>query len=93
VGVDSLKSILETEDHVLRAEHMDPINVAPHQERSTHASALLLKGTHPYSCSEGDTTDKSRVSPPVAGQERAQKHPLHGTENLHHRGAVQPPEQ
>jgi len=27
VGVDSLKSTLETEDNVLRAEHIDPIDV------------------------------------------------------------------
>jgi hypothetical protein len=28
---DSPKSALETEDHVLRAEHINPINVTPHQ--------------------------------------------------------------
>jgi hypothetical protein len=37
--------------------------------------------------------DKSTVTPPVARREWAWKHPLHGWENLHHRGAVQPPEQ
>jgi len=30
-GVDSLKSALETEDHVPKAEDIDPISVAPHQ--------------------------------------------------------------
>jgi hypothetical protein len=58
-----------------------------------HDSAPPLKGTHPYSCLEGDLMDKSRESPPVACRERAQKHPLHRQENLHHREAVQPPEQ
>jgi len=93
VGPDLPKSALEREDHVPRAECIDPINVAPHQGRSTHEGAPLLKGTHPYSCFEGDPTDKSRASPPVARRERARKHPLHGRENLHHLGAVQPPEQ
>ena len=37
--------------------------------------------------------DKSRASPPVARWKRAREHSLHGQENLHHRGAVQPPEQ
>ena len=80
-----------TEDHVPRAEHIDPINVAPHQGRSTHESAPPLKGTHPYSCFEGDPTD--RAPPPLARREQARKRPLHGRENLHHREAVQPPEQ
>jgi len=84
-GVDLLKSTLETEDHVSRAEHIDSINVVPHQGQSTHKSAPPLKGTHPYSCLEGDPTDKSTASPPAACRE--QKHPLH------HQGAVQPPEQ
>ena len=52
----SLQSTLETEDHFLRAEHIDTINVTPHQGPSTHKSAPPLKGTHPYSCSEGDPT-------------------------------------
>ena len=73
MGADLPKTALETEDHVLRAEHIDPTNVAPHQGQSIHESALALEGTHPYSCFEGDLTDKSRVSPPVV-----QKHPLHG---------------
>jgi hypothetical protein len=30
----------------------------------------------------------SRVSPPMAHWERARKHPLHGREIFHHRGAV-----
>jgi len=30
-GVDSPKSALETVDHVLRVEHIDPFNVTPHQ--------------------------------------------------------------
>jgi len=92
-GVDSPKSALETVDHVLRVEHIDPFNVTPHQGWSTHKSALPLNGTQPYSCFEGNPTDKSRVSPPVACREPAQKHPLHGRENLHHRGVVQPQEQ
>jgi hypothetical protein len=33
------------------------------------------------------------VSPPVAHQEWAWKHPLHRRENFHHRGAVKQPEQ
>jgi hypothetical protein len=65
-GVDLPKSALETEDYVPRAKHIDPINVTPCQGQSTHESALLLKGTHPYSCFEGDPTDKSIASPPVA---------------------------
>jgi len=92
VGADSPKSALETEDHVPRAEHIYQINVAPHQGRSIQDSAPPLKGTHPYSCFEGDPTNKSRASPPVTRRERARKHPLHGRENLHHR-AVQPPKQ
>jgi hypothetical protein len=30
-GMDLPKSALETEDHALRAEHIDPTNVVPHQ--------------------------------------------------------------
>ena len=93
VGVHSAKSALETEDLVLRAEHIDPISVVHHQGRSTCECALPLKGIHPYTCCEGNPTDKSRAPPTVARQERARKHPLHGRENLRHRGAVQPPEQ
>ena len=36
---------------------------------------------------------QSRASPPLARRERTWKHSLRGRENLHHRGAVQPPEQ
>jgi len=43
-----------------------PNQVGPHQGRSTHESAPPLNGTPPYSCSEGDPTDNSRASPPVA---------------------------
>ena len=74
------------------AEHIDPINVTPHQGWSTHENAPPFKGTHPYSCFKGDPMDKSRVSPPVACQEWARKHCLHGQEHLHHQRAVQPPE-
>ena len=88
-----LKSALETEDHVLRAEDIYPINVAPHQGQSTHESAPPRKGTHPYSCFESDPMDKSRVSPPVAQREWARKHPLLERQNLRHRESVQPPEQ
>jgi len=64
----------------------------PHQEQSTHDSLPAVKGTPPYSCFEGDLTDKNKASPPVAYLERARKHPPHGRENLHHRAAVQLPE-
>jgi len=64
------KIALETEDHGPRTEHIDPTDVAP-KEQSTHESAWALDGTPPYSCFEGDPTDKSRASPPVARQERA----------------------
>jgi hypothetical protein len=49
-------------------------------------SILVVEGTPPYSCFEGNLTDKIRASSPVARREWAQKHPLH------HLGAVQPPE-
>jgi len=58
-GMVSPKSDLETEDYVSRVEHINQINVVTHQGRSTHDSVLPLKGTHPYSCFEGDPTDKS----------------------------------
>jgi len=61
VGADSPKSGMETEDHVPRAEHMDPINVVHHQGRSTQDSAPPLKGTHPYYCFEGDPTDEQGI--------------------------------
>jgi len=64
--VDLPKFALETEDHVLKAEHIDPINTAHHQGRSTHENAPLFKGTNSYSCFEGDVMNKSRASPPVA---------------------------
>ena len=47
--MDSLKSAVETEDHVPLAEDIDPINVAPHQGQPKHKSASLLKVPHPYS--------------------------------------------
>ena len=50
-----------------------PNQVVPHQGRSTHETAPPLKGTPPYSSFEGDPTDKSRASPPVARWERALK--------------------
>jgi len=65
-GVDLPKSALETEDHVPKAEHIDLINIAHHQGRSTHERAPLLKGTNFYSCFQGDVTNNSRASPPVA---------------------------
>jgi len=83
-AADSLKSAMETEDHVPRAEHIDPINVASHQRRSTHDIALPLKGTRSFSSFEDDPTNKSTASPPVARSERARKHPLHGREIFHH---------
>ena len=65
-----------------------PNQVVSLQGRSTHDSEPPLKGTPPYSCSEGDPMDKSRVSPPVARRERVRKHPLHGQENFYRCGAV-----
>ena len=70
-----------------------PNQAVPHQGRSTHESASPLKGTAAYSCFEGDPTDKSRASPPVACWERARKYPLHGWEIFHLRGTIQQPEQ
>ena len=63
-GADSPKSVLEAEDHVSGAEEIHPINVMPHQGRTTPP----LTGTHPNCCFEGDLMDKSTVSPPVARQ-------------------------
>ena len=63
-----------------------PSQVVPHQGQSTHNSTPPFKGTPPYSCFEGDLTDKSRASPPVARWEQAQKH-LHRREIFHHRGS------
>jgi hypothetical protein len=48
-----------------------PNQVVPHQGRSTHESAPPAKGTPPYSCFEGNPTDKSKTSPPMARRERA----------------------
>jgi hypothetical protein len=48
----------------------------PHQGRSTYESAPPLKGTPHYSYSEGNSTDKSKASPPVARRKRARKHPV-----------------
>ena len=70
-----------------------PNQVMLDQGRSTYESAPPLKGTPPYSCFEGDPTDKSRASPPVACWERTRKNPLHGRDIFHHRGAAQQPEQ
>ena len=73
------------------------LNISPrsiclaHQGRSAHESLPAFNRT-PYSRFEGDPTDKNRASLPVARRERARKHPLHGRENLHYRGALQPPE-
>jgi len=61
---------------------------ASHQGWSTHDSAPPLKGTPPYSCSEGDLMDKSTASPSVARWEWARKYPLHGREIFHHQVAV-----
>ena len=65
-----------------------PNQIVPHQGRFTHESAPPLKGTPSYSCFEGDPTDKSRASPPVARWGRARKHPLNGRETFYHEGAV-----
>jgi hypothetical protein len=51
----------------------DPINVAPHQGRPTHDSALPFKGPNPYSCFKDDQTDKSRASPPLKWRETGTK--------------------
>ena len=82
----------EIEDHVLRAEHIDLIDVTPHQGRSTHERLPVFEGTLPYSFYEEDPTDKSRVAFPVVCQERAWTYTVHRRENLHHWGVVQPPE-
>jgi len=66
VGVASLKSAPETKDHVQRAEHISPIDVMPHQGRSTHDSVLAVEGTPTYSRFEGDLTNKSTAVLPVA---------------------------
>jgi len=55
-----------------------PNQIMPHQGWCAHESAPPFEGTPPYSCSEGNLTDKSRASPPVAHRERARKHPFHG---------------
>ena len=55
-----LKSALEIEDHVLRVDHIVPIDVEPHQEQSTHESVPTLEGTPTYSHFEGDLTDKAQ---------------------------------
>jgi len=83
-----LKSAPKTEVLVPRAKHIASIGATPHQGRSTHESLPAVEGTPPYSRFEGDPTDKNRAPPPVARRKRARKHPLHGLENLHHRGAV-----
>jgi len=49
MGADSLKSTPETENHVLRAEYIDPIDVAPHQGHSAYESLLAVEGTPSYS--------------------------------------------
>jgi len=64
--VASLKSAPETKDHVPRAEHISPIDVMPHQGRSTHDSILAVEGTPPYLRFEGDLKDKSTAALPVA---------------------------
>ena len=65
----------------------------PHHGRSTLKSAPPLKRTPPYSCFEGNPTDKSKTSSPVALRTRAWKHSLHGRETFHNTGAVQQPVQ
>jgi len=82
----------EIADHVLKAEYIYWIDVAPHQGRSTNEILPAFEGTPPCSHLKGDLTDKSRVAPPVARQERVRKRALYGWENLHHWGAVQLPE-
>jgi len=62
---DSLKSALETEDHVLKVEHINPIKSCIIRD-DLHESTPPLKGTPPYSCFEGNMTDMSKASPPVA---------------------------
>jgi hypothetical protein len=65
MGADSPKSTLETEDHVLKAEHMDPIKSCLIRD-NLHDSAPPLKGTLLYSSFEENLMDKSKISPPVA---------------------------
>ena len=68
-----------------------PNQIMRHHGRSTHESAPPLKRTPPYCCFEGNPTDKSKTSSPVARRERAWKLPLHGWQTFHHPGAVQQP--
>jgi len=72
------QNLLWKQDLVPRDEHSNLIDVEHRQGRSTQECTPPLKGTHPYSCCEGSLTDKSRAPPPVARQEQARKHTLHG---------------
>jgi hypothetical protein len=63
---NSGKSTLETEDRVPKAEHTDPIKSCLIREDLDMRARLHSKETPPYSCFEGDVTDKSRASSPVA---------------------------
>jgi len=56
------KSTLETGDHVLKAEYINPIKSCLIRD-DLHESALPLKGTSLYSCSERNPMDKSKASP------------------------------
>ena len=58
-----------------------PSQLVPHQGHLQTAHPRS-KWHPPYSCFEGDPTDKGTVSPPVARWERTQKHPLHGRESF-----------
>jgi len=87
MGADLPNSALETEDHVPKAEHIDPIKSCIIRD-DLHESTPLLKGAPPYSCSEVNPTDKSEASPLVTHRERTQKHPVRVLENVHHQGVV-----
>jgi len=52
-------------DHFPKAEHIDPIKSCLIRD-DLHESTPQLKGTPLSSCLEGDPTDKSKASPPVA---------------------------
>jgi len=58
-----------------------------------HMRAHLLSKGHLLTPALKDIRQtRTKASPPATRRKRARKHPLHGQENLHHRGAVQPPE-
>jgi len=86
MGVDSPKSTLETEDHVPKAEHIDPIKSCLIRD-DLHVTAHLRSKGHLLNPALKEM-DKSKAFPSVARQELATKQPLHRQENFHHQGAA-----